>query len=123
MLKIRLARGGAKKKPFYSIVVANSRSPRDGAFIEKLGYYDPFLDNANPKRVVLNEERIKHWLSVGAQPSERVELFLSRAGLCPNVIRQARPKKSAPKAKAMERMRELAEKQAAAAEANQAAEA
>lgn len=120
MLRIRLARGGAKKKPFYSIVVANARSPRDGAFIEKLGYYDPFLEHSDPKRVVLNEERIKHWLSVGAQPSERVELFLSRAGLCPNVIRQARPKKSAPKAKAMERMREMEEKQAAE---NQASEA
>ena len=80
-LKIRLARGGAKKRPFYSIVVAESRSPRDGRFIEKLGTYNPMLDRGHADRVTLKEERIKHWLGVGAQPSDRVARFLGDAGL------------------------------------------
>ena len=71
-LKIRLARGGAKKRPFYSIVVADSRSPRDGRFIEKLGTYNPMLERGHADRVTLKEERIRHWLGVGAQPTERV---------------------------------------------------
>src|SRR5436189_183964 len=80
-LKIRLARGGAKKRPFYSIVVADARSPRDGRFIEKLGTYNPMLERGHADRVTLKEERIKHWLGVGAQPSDRVARFLGEAGV------------------------------------------
>ena len=80
-LKIRLARGGAKKRPYYSIVVADSRSPRDGRFIEKLGTYNPMLDRSHADRVTLKAERIQHWLGVGALPTERVQRFLGEAGL------------------------------------------
>ncbi len=80
-LKIRLARGGAKKRPYYSIVVADSRSPRDGRFIEKLGTYNPMLDRAHADRVTLKAERIQHWLGVGALPTDRVARFLGDAGL------------------------------------------
>ncbi len=102
-LRIRLARGGAKKRPFYRLVVADSRSPRDGRFIERLGTYDPLLERENPKRVTLNEERIKYWLSHGATPSERVERFLGEAGIVPAPPIRERPIKSRPKAKARER--------------------
>jgi small subunit ribosomal protein S16 len=85
--KIRLARGGAKKRPYYRIVVADSRSPRDGRFIEKVGAFNPMLANDNDQRVVLNVERIKDWVAKGAQPTERVEKFLVDAGL------YTRPKK------------------------------
>ena len=77
-LKIRLARGGAKKRPFYSIVVADSRSPRDGRFIEKIGTYNPMLAKDHASRLVLKEERIKHWLGVGAQPSDTVRSFIDQ---------------------------------------------
>src|SRR6201987_5264986 len=80
-LKIRLARGGAKKRPFYSIVVADARSPRDGRFIEKLGTYNPMLERTHADRVTLKEERIKHWLGVGAQPTDRGARVLGDAGL------------------------------------------
>src|SRR5579864_5775145 len=80
-LKIRLARGGAKKRPFYAIVVADARSPRDGRFIEKLGTYNPMLEKGHADRVTLKEERLKHWLGVGAQPTDRVARFLGDAGL------------------------------------------
>src|SRR6201992_40449 len=99
-LKIRLARGGAKKRPFYSIVVADARSPRDGRFIEKLGTYNPMLERSHADRVTLKEERIKHWLGVGAQPTERVAKFFGDAGLVPKPEYHETPKKSAPKAKA-----------------------
>lgn len=79
--RIRLARGGAKKRPFYRIVVADARSPRDGKFIEKVGIYHPMLEKTNPERVRLNEERIRYWLGQGASPSERVEGFLIAANL------------------------------------------
>lgn len=79
--KIRLARGGAKKRPFYRIVVADQRSPRDGRFIEKLGTYNPSLPKNDEGRVVFDTERMQHWLSTGAQPTERVERFLRAAGL------------------------------------------
>ncbi len=112
-LSIRLTRGGAKKRPFYRIVVADSRSPRDGRFIERLGHYDPMVEKGDPKRVVMDVERMKHWLSVGAQPSERVARFLGEAQLIPMPKWNETPKQSAPKAKAQER----AKATAAAAEA------
>jgi small subunit ribosomal protein S16 len=102
-LKIRLARGGAKKRPFYSIVVADSRSPRDGRFIEKLGTYNPMLDRGHAERVTLRAERVQHWLGVGALPTDRVARFLGDAGLIAKQAHGDTPKKSAPKAKAQER--------------------
>jgi small subunit ribosomal protein S16 len=99
-LKIRMSRGGAKKRPFYSIVVADSRSPRDGRFIEKLGTYDPMLAKEHPDRVKLKAERIQHWLGVGALPSDRVARFLGDAGLRPKPEIRETPKKSAPRKKA-----------------------
>jgi small subunit ribosomal protein S16 len=116
-LKIRLARGGAKKRPFYSVVVADSRSPRDGRFIEKVGTYNPMLERTNPQRVVLDLDRVKHWLSMGALPTERVAIFLFNAGLGEKPVIVASPKQSAPKAKAQERLKAAAEAAAAAAEA------
>ena len=80
-LKIRLARAGAKKRPYYRIVVADSRSPRDGRYIEKIGTYDPLLPKDSGERVKLVEERVKHWLGVGAQPTDRVLRFLDKAGI------------------------------------------
>ena len=117
MLTIRMARAGTKKRPFYHIVVADSRSPRDGRFIEKVGTYNPMLPKEDAKRVLLVEERIKHWLSVGAQPSERVARFLANANIGPKVEYRDSPKKSAPKAKAQERMKANEEAAKAAAEA------
>ena len=114
-LKIRLARGGAKKRPYYSIVVADSRSPRDGRFIEKLGTYNPMLDREHADRVTLKEERLKHWLGVGAQPTERVARFLGNAGLAPKPEVRETPTKSAPKKKAQERAKAAAEAAGAAA--------
>ena len=115
-LKIRLARGGAKKRPFYSIVVADSRSPRDGRFIEKIGTYNPMLPREHEQRIILDAERAKHWLSVGAQPTDRVVLFLANAGLVEKPAVRETPKKSAPKAKAQERLKAEAAAAAAAAE-------
>jgi small subunit ribosomal protein S16 len=117
-VKIRLARGGAKKRPFYSIVVADSRTPRDGRFIEKIGTYDPMLARDHPDRVRLKAERAKYWLSVGAQPTDRVARFLGQAELIPMPAWRDTPKKSAPRAKAQERL-----KAAAAATAEPAAAA
>ena len=113
-LKIRLARGGAKKRPFYSIVVADARSPRDGRFIEKLGTYNPMLERGHADRVTLKEDRIKHWLGVGALPTERVAKFLGDAGVAEKPTPHETPIKSAPKAKAQERAK-AAEEAAAAA--------
>ena len=104
-LKIRLARGGAKKRPFYRIVVADSRNPRDGAFLEKLGTYDPFLASEDPARIIANEERTKYWLFVGAKLSERCAILLSQRGLCEKPAISETPKKSAPKKKAQERLK------------------
>ena len=81
MLKIRLARGGAKKRPYYSIVVADSHSPRDGRFIEKVGSYNPLLKKDDPNRVVLKAERIQEWINKGAQPTDRVARELSKVGI------------------------------------------
>ncbi len=111
-LKLRLSRGGAKKRPFYRIVVAEGNCPRDGKFVERVGSYNPLLSHESSERVVLNSERITYWLSVGAQPTERVALFLAKAGLCSNPEQYARPTKSAPKKKAQERAK-LAEQSAA----------
>jgi small subunit ribosomal protein S16 len=115
-LKIRLARGGAKKRPFYSIVIADARSPRDGRFIEKVGTYNPMLAKDHPERIVLKTERVKHWLSVGAQATDRVVRFLGDAGLVEKPAMRESPKKSAPKARAQERAKAEAERAAAAAE-------
>lgn len=115
-LKIRLSRGGAKKRPFYRIVVADSRMPRDGRFIERLGTYNPMLPKENPERITLHRERIQHWLDHGAKPTDRVERFLGDAEILPKPdVSRHSPK--APKAKAQERAKERAEKAAAAAEA------
>jgi small subunit ribosomal protein S16 len=120
-LSIRLTRGGAKKRPFYRIVVADSRSPRDGRFIEKVGHYDPMVQRGDPKRVVMDVDRMKHWLSVGAQPSERVARMLGEAQLIPTPKWNETPKKSAPKAKAQERAKAAAAAAAAPAEGGEAA--
>ena len=123
-LKIRMARGGAKKRPYYHIVVTDERSPRDGRYIERIGSHNPFLDHDNPARVVLKLERVKYWLSVGAQPSERLQGFLAAAGLVEKKVRPTQTKKNQPKTKAQERMKEAAEKKAAAEQAaKEAAEA
>jgi small subunit ribosomal protein S16 len=116
-LRIRLARGGAKKRPFYRIVIADSRSPRDGRFIEKIGFYNPMVAKDHPERLRLNEERAKHWLSVGATPSERVARFLGQANIIAMPAIPKQTKKSQPKAKAQERMKAAEEAKAAAAEA------
>jgi small subunit ribosomal protein S16 len=104
-LKIRMTRGGAKKRPFYSIVIADSRNPRDGRFIEKVGTYNPMLDRGHKERVVLKGERIEHWLKMGATPSDRVARFLGDAGLRPKPEIRETPKKSTPRAKAQERVK------------------
>jgi len=114
-LKIRMTRGGAKKRPFYSIVVADSRSPRDGRFIEKLGTYNPMLARDHKERVVLKAERIQHWLKMGALPSDRVARFLGDAGLGSKPEIRETPKKSAPRAKAQERAKAAEAATAAAA--------
>jgi small subunit ribosomal protein S16 len=102
-LKIRLARAGAKKRPYYHIVVADSRSPRDGRFIEQLGSYNPMLPSDHADRVRLKDERIKHWLSQGALATDRVAKFLGKAGVAPMPVFPEQPKQSLPKKKAQER--------------------
>ena len=121
-LSIRLSRGGAKKRPVYRIVVADSRAPRDGRFIEKLGTYNPLLPKDSAERVMLDTERAKHWLSVGAQPTDRVERFLDAAGLLKRSAKN-NPKKGLPGEKAKERLELKAQKEAEAAEAAAAAAA
>ena len=113
MLKIRLARGGAKKRPYYSIVVADSHSPRDGRFIEKVGTYNPLLKKDDPTRITLKGERITEWLSKGAQPTDRVARFLSVQGLT-KWEHGTNLKKGEPGTKAKERVTERAERAAAA---------
>ncbi|WP_297113474.1 30S ribosomal protein S16 [uncultured Devosia sp.] len=112
-LKIRLARAGTKKRPFYHIVIADARSPRDGRFIEKLGTFNPLLAKDAENRVVLDAERAKHWLSHGAQPTDRVLRFLDAAGLAKRDARN-NPKKGEPGDRAKERAEEKAAKAAAA---------
>ena len=115
-VSIRLARGGAKKRPYYRIVVANSRSPRDGAFIEKIGSYNPLLAKDDANRVILDTERAKHWLSVGAQPTDRVARFLDAAGVKERAARN-NPNRGVPGEKAKERAEERQAKIDAANEA------
>lgn len=116
-VRIRLSRGGAKKKPVYRIVVADSRAPRDGRFVERLGIYNPTLPADHGERVRFKEERLRHWLSTGAEPSTRVARLLGLAGLAHVPTVPAQTKKNLPRAKAQERLR-MAEEQA-----RQAAEA
>lgn len=116
-LKIRLSRGGAKKRPFYRIVVADSRFPRDGRFIEKLGTYNPILPSDHADRFTFKEDRIRHWLSQGALPSDRVHRFLAKAGILEAKAIPEQTKKDKPRAKAQERLREAEEAAKAAAEA------
>ncbi|MGB3244125.1 MAG: 30S ribosomal protein S16 [Sulfitobacter sp.] len=115
-MKIRLARGGSKKRPFYRIVAADSRMPRDGRFIEKLGTYNPLLPKDSEERVKMDVEKIQEWIAKGAQPTDRVARMLEAAGVTPKTER-SNPKKGAPGKKAQERAQEKADKAAAAEEA------
>ena len=115
-MKIRLARGGSKKRPHYAIVAADSRMPRDGRFIEKLGTYNPMLPKDSEDRVKMDVERVKHWLGEGAQPTDRVARMLEAADVLPKKERN-NPKKGTPGKAAQARAEEKAEKAKAAAEA------
>jgi small subunit ribosomal protein S16 len=117
MLAIRMTRHGTKKRPFYHIVVADSRSPRDGRFIEKLGTYNPLLPREHETRLTLDKDRIAHWLQVGARPSDRVAKFLANAELMKPRVRREQTKKNLPRAKTQERMKTEAAAAAAAAAA------
>ena len=121
-LSIRLSRGGSKKRPYYRIVVADARSPRDGRFIEKIGTYNPLLAKDSAERIKLDGDRAKHWLGVGAQPTDRVARFLDAAGVRERSARN-NPKKGEPGEKAKERAEERAEKLKAAKEAETEAKA
>ena len=125
-VSMRLSRGGSKKRPYYRIVVADARSPRDGSFIEKIGTYNPLLAKDDEKRVQIDTDRAKHWIEVGAQPTDRVLRFLDAAGVKERAARN-NPNKAKPGEKATERAEERAEKakaaEEAAAEAKNAAEA
>ena len=115
-MKIRLARGGSKKRPFYRIVAADSRMPRDGRYIEKLGTYTPLLPKDSEARVQMNVERVQYWMGEGAQVTDRVSRMLEAAGIIAKKERN-NPNKGAPGKKAQERAEEKASKAAAAAEA------
>ena len=115
-MKIRLARGGSKKRPFYRVVAADSRMPRDGRFIEKLGTYNPLLPKDSEERIKLNVERIQHWLAQGAQPTDRIARMLEAAGVTPKTERN-NPKKAVPGKKAQDRAEAKAAKAAEAAAA------
>ena len=119
---IRMSRGGRRNLPFYRIVVADSRKPRDGAYIERVGTYNPLLPSDNENRVTLVKDRIEHWLKQGAKPSERVAIFLGKAGLIPMPKQPTRPIKSQQSEKTKMRIEEKAKKRAAAEEAAKAAE-
>jgi small subunit ribosomal protein S16 len=107
--KIRLARGGTKKRPFYRIVIADERAPRDGNFIEKVGNFNPMLPKDHKERLIFSKERIEYWLKVGAQPTERVQKFLSEHGLVEAPKITQKTKQHLPKAKAQERMKQKEE--------------
>ena len=116
MLKIRMSRGGAKKRPIYKIVIADSRKPRDGRFIEKVGFFNPLLPKDKKERLSLDIERIKYWIEKGARPSHRIARFLGEANVIPKPAQRNNPNKAKPKKKAQERI-------AAAADAKKTAEA
>lgn len=123
-LAIRLTRGGAKKRPYYRIIVADTRSPRDGRFIEMLGTYNPLLAKDDENRVKLIEDRIRHWLAQGAKPSDRVSRFLEKAGVIEKKALRDNPNKGKPGKKAQERIEERSKKaEAAAAATTEAVEA
>jgi len=122
-LKMRMARGGRKKAPFYRIVVADSRAPRDGKFIEKVGTYNPLLNKDDKNRVVLNADAVKKWLAEGAEPSERVARFLGEAGIIPMPQNRQSVQKAKPKAKALALIEEKKAKEEAKREAEEAAKA
>ena len=115
-LKIRLSRAGAKKRPFYRIVVADSRMPRDGRFIEKIGHHNPMVPKGHPDRIVIDLDRVKHWMEQGAKPSDRIARFLDDAGVVKRTYNE-QPQKSAPGEKAKERLEAKQEKAKAAEEA------
>ncbi len=115
-VKIRLSRGGSKKRPYYYVVVAHATSPRDGRYIEQIGTFDPMLNKDNPERIKLLDERVKHWLGVGAQPTDRVLRLLDAKGLAKRAPSN-NPEKAKPKKKAQERAAAEAEKAAKAAQA------
>lgn len=117
-VRIRLSRRGSKKRPYYHIVAADSRAPRDGKYIEKLGSYNPLLAQSDEHRLVLDQEKVKSWLSKGATPTERLQKLFSNLGLCAAPATREQPKKSAPKAKAVERMKAKEEAAKAASEAS-----
>ena len=121
-VRIRLSRGGSKKRPYYHIVAADQRAPRDGRYIEKLGAYNPLLPQDHQDRLVLDTEKVSAWLAKGAQPTERLQKLFANLGLCAAPKISAQPKKSAPKAKALERIKEKEAKAQAAAEASSSAE-
>lgn len=121
-LAIRLARGGAKRRPYYRIVVADTRSPRDGRFIEKIGTYNPLLPKDSEDRIRFSEDRMKHWLGQGAKPTDRVSRFLEARGILEKKARKS-PQKGLPGKKAQERAKEREEAAKAAAEAAKQAEA
>jgi small subunit ribosomal protein S16 len=123
-LKIRLSRGGSKKRPFYRIVVAEAAAPRDGRYVERIGHYNPMVAKDNDQRLVIDGERVKHWIGLGAKPTERVQKLLSTLSLTAPVEMRDQPKKSAPGKKRAEReAEEAAAAEAAAAEAAEAAAA
>ena len=115
-VKMRLSRGGSKKRPYYYVVIANATSPRDGKYIEQIGTFNPLLKKDNPERMKLNEERVKHWLGVGAQPTDRVMRLLDAAGLAKRTASN-NPEKAKPKKKAQERTAAAEAAKAKAAEA------
>ena len=119
-VRIRLARGGAKKRPFYRIVVADSRRARDGKFIDQVGTYNPMLPKDSPERVKIDVEKTKDWIAKGAQPSDRVTLFLSRLDVVEKPVITEKTKKHLPKKKAQERLAAAKEKEAAAKTAAEA---
>lgn len=120
-LRIRMSRSGTNKRPFYRIVVADSRSPRDGRFIERLGHFNPMVPRDNPERFALDQERAKHWLGVGAQPSDRVAKFLYRLGIGPAPVIPKQTKQHLPRAKRQERAKAAEEAKTAAPAAAPAA--
>lgn len=122
-VKIRMSRAGSRNRPYFRVVIAESTSPRDGRFIERVGSYNPLLPKEHPQRVVLDLERIKHWLSVGAKPSDRIQRFLAEAGVMEKPKIYDQPLQTQPKPKTQERMKAKEEKRKAAAEAAAAAKA